>query len=221
MTIKHIYPLLLLLVSCARPQPYTDQVRYHDDGLAKPKVAIVKVIDSSSHELDWDLSSEFTELFVQQLFTDAKFYLTDDFHMIQGSCLKNLELSPYSDDIKWLKEINCSSEFVVFTEILEHKIKTPQGSSYNPLSLIKTLSMSVRVRVLDIRKSSPKIVLQEVITKEYSIPFNFGSYSEDGGAIAKNTFAFSPLGIAHKNILAEITKEVEEYIIIARSNIYD
>ncbi|MCH9616709.1 MAG: hypothetical protein SP4CHLAM5_02780 [Chlamydiia bacterium] len=218
---KYTCLLLLLLAGCTHPQPYTDQVSYHDNGLAKPKVAIVKVIDSSDHKLDWDLSSELTELFIKQLFSDSKFYLTDDFHMLESQSLKNLEISPYSEDMRWLKEMNSNSEFVVFTEILEHNIENRSGSAYNPLTHIKDLSMSVRVRVLDIRKTNPKIVLQEVITKVYSIPFNFGTYSDQGGSLAKNTFSLSPLGIAHKNILYEISKEVEEYIIIARSNIYD
>ncbi len=213
--------LLLFFIGCSKASSQSDQVRYHDDGLAKPKVAVIKVIDTSTHNLDWDLSTEFTEILLEQLFSRSKFYITDDFQMITSAQLKKLELSPFSEDMSWLLEMNNSSEFVLFTEVLDHKIETQNQITYNPLTHLKTLHLSVRVCVLDIRKSVPKVVLQEIITKEYTIAFNFGSYSEEGSVISKSTFALSPLGLAHKNIVSEMTKEVEDYILIAQSNVYD
>ena len=213
--------LFLLFSGCTKATSQSDQVRYHDDGQAKPKVAVIKVIDTSNNDLDWDLSKEFSEILLGQLFYRSKFYITDDFQMITSKQLKNLELSPFSEDMRWLLEMNNSSEFVLFTEVLNHKIETQDHITYNPISRLKTLHLSVRVCVLDIRKSIPKVVLQEIITKQYTIAFNFGSYSEEGSPLSKNTFALSPLGLAHKNILSEITKEVEDYILIAQSNIYD
>ena len=221
-TMKYSIPLLLLLiVGCAKPATGNDQVLFHDDGVAKPKLAVVKVIDSSAHKLEWDLDSEFTEFLLEQLYSGSKFYLTGDFHMLGSNQLKNLELSPYSDDMQWLLEMNSNSEFVLFTEIIDHRMTIPVKTTYNPLTHIKTLHVSLRICVLDIRKDSPKVVLQEIIKKEYPIPFNFGSYKDEGGAIAKNTFAVSPLGLAHKHILSEAAKQIEDYILIAQSNIYD
>lgn len=213
--------LLLFLASCAKHTSNTEQVLHHDDGLVKPKVAVIKVMDSSNHDLSWDLSNEFTELLLQQLFSHSKFFLTNDFHMIGSNQLKTLELSPYSEDMRWLLEMNSSSEFVLFTEILHHTFHAPKGSSYNPFSHIKTLSISVRVCVLDIRKAHPKPVLQDIITKEYLVPFNFGAYKDDGSSLSVNTFALSPLGIAHKHLLTELAKEIEDYVLIAQSNIYE
>ena len=141
--------------------------------------------------------------------------------MIGSEQLKQLELSPYTEDMRWLLEMNSSSEFVLFTEILKHKIVAPKNTTYNPLSHIKTLHLSVRICVLDIRKKTPKVVLQEIISKDYSIPFNFGSYDDKGSVLSKNTFGMSPLGLAHKNILSNVSKEIEDYILLAQSNIYD
>jgi hypothetical protein len=212
--------LLMLFAGCSKITSISDQVRYHDDGVVKPKVAVIKVIDTCPHNLDWDLSSEFTEYLLEQLFARSKFYLTDDFQMITKDQLKKLELSPFSEDMSWLLEMNSNAEFVLFTEILDHKIESQPHSNYNPLKSLKTLNISLRVCVLDIRKNTPKVVLQEIISKQYTIAFNLGSYSEDGSALSKNTFALSPLGLAHKNILAEIVKEAEDYILIAQSNLY-
>ena len=212
---------LLLLMGCNKNTSFEDQVRYHNDGVAKPKVAVVKVIDTSSHTLKWNLAAEFTELLMENLFNQSKFYLTDDFHMIGGEQLKQLKLSPYSEDLAWLLEMNSSSEFVLFTEILKHNIETPKGKIYNPLSHVKTLELSIRVCILDIRKETPKVVLQEIITENYSIPFNFGSFDENGSSISKSTFNLSPLGIAHRNILSKVSKEIEDYILLAQSNVYD
>ncbi|MCH9620724.1 MAG: hypothetical protein S4CHLAM20_01250 [Chlamydiia bacterium] len=218
---KSLYLILLLLISCNKTSNSSEQVLFHDDGLAKPKLAVVKVIDNSSHNLEWDLSTELTDFLVEQLFSSSRFYLTDDFHLIGSNQLKSMELSPYSDDMRWLLEMNSSSEFVLFTEILNHHIETPISTSYNPLSHIKTLHLSLRICVLDIRRQSPKVILQETINKTYSIPFAFGKYEEDGSPLTKNTFALSPIGIAHKSILSEATKEIEDYILIAQSNMYE
>ncbi len=218
------YPLsllLLLLVGCAKQTSTSEQVLFHDDGVVKPKLAVVKVIDSSTHTLDWDLGAEFTDLLMENLYSRSKFYLTDDFHMLGNKQLKNLELSPYSDDMGWLQEINSGSDFILFTEILEHKITHPLNTGYNPLSHIKTLHIAVRICVLDIRKKTPKVVLQEIIRKESSIPFNFGSYKDQKNSLSKSAFVLSPLGLAHKNILSEVNEQIEDYILIAQSNIYD
>jgi hypothetical protein len=215
------YLTFLFLIGCNKNTCLENQLRYHTDGLAKPKVALIKVIDTSSHDLSWDISAEFTELLMENLLSRSKFYLTDDFHMIGKKQLKQLNLSPYSEDMRWLLEMNSSSEFVIFTEILKHSIETKKDKTYNPFSHIKTLNLSLRVCALDIRKKNPKIILQEIITEKYSIPFNFGSYKENSSPIAKNTFNLSPLGVAHKNILSKVTKEIEDYILLAQSNIYD
>jgi hypothetical protein len=182
---------------------------------------VIKVIDTSSHTLKWDLAAEFTELLMENLFHHSKLYLTDDFHMIGGEQLKQLHLSPYSEDMRWLLEMKSSSEFVLFIEILKHNIESSEAKGFNPLSHIKTLHLSLRVCVLDIRKQTPKVVLQEIITENYSIPFNFGSYEENSSLISKKSFAISPIGIAHKNILAKVSKEIEDYILLAQSNVYD
>lgn len=213
--------LLFLLVGCAKQASLSEQVLFHDDGVVKPKLAVVKVIDSSTHTLDWDLGAEFTDLLLENLYSRSKFYLTDDFHMLGNKQLRNLELSPYSEDMTWLQEINNNSDFILFTEILEHKVTQPLNTGFNPLTHMKTLHIAVRVCVLDIRKKTPKVILQEIIKKESSIPFNFGSYKDQKNSLAKSAFALSPLGLAHKSILSEVNEQIEDYILIAQSNIYD
>lgn len=218
---KSSFLIMLLLAGCSKYSAPEEQVLFHDDGSAKPKLAVVKVIDTTTNNLKWDLSTEMTELLVEQLYSTQKFYLTDDFHLIGNAQLKNMELSPYSDDMRWLLEMNSSSEFVLFTEVIDHHIFTPETDSYNPLAHIKTLNLSLRVCVLDIRTSNPKVILQETFKHQFSIPFEFGSYEEKGSGLSSKTFALSPLGQAHKKILSEATSQVEDYILIAQSNLYE
>lgn len=208
-------------MACRSSPSISDQVKFHDDGVAKPKVAIVKVIDSSKHGLSWDLSSEFTEILLERLFSSQKFFLTDDFHMIESSHLKNLELSPYSEDLRWLQELNSNSEFVLFTELLTHKILPPVKDSYNPLKKVKKLQLSMRVCVVDIRKNTPKIILQEIVSREYPIYYQMGDFKDESSMLKKNAFSFSPIGLAHKNIVQMSVKQIEDYILIAKSNAYE
>ena len=215
---RHLLPLILLLSSgCYPPPSITQQIHHHDNGITKPKVAIIKVIDNSNHNLSWDLSSELTEYLIKDLYSRSNFFLTDDFHMIENKHLRNLELSPYSEDMSWLLEMNNSSEFILFTEIISHNITDNTTKTYNPLSYVKSLDIAIRISVLDIRVSKPKIILQEIITKKYPIPFNFGSYDENSSILNKNSFALSPLGIAHKHIISKVSSQIEDYILISKS----
>ena len=209
--------LILLFSSCYNSPSINQQVHYHDSGLSKPKVAIIKVIDNTEKNLPWELDSEFTELLIKELYSQSKLFLTDDFHMIKGDQLKKLELSPCSQDMSWLLEVNTSSEFLLFTEILKHEFIDTPKKTYNPLSYVKSLQASVRVCVLDIRCKQPKIILQEIVTKTYPIPFQIGSYKNDSSTFDRTSFAISPLGLAHKRLISEISRHVEDYVLLAQS----
>ena len=77
--------------------------------------------------------------------------------------------------------------------------------------------MGVRLRILDLRGSEPKIVLQEKIYDSYYIPKTL--FPTDYNTVSWGTEEYknSPLGIAHTRLIKEITTRVSEYILLAKS----
>ena len=55
------FSICLIFCGC-QPKTDNDQVsKFHDDGRAKPIVALVPVLDRSNAEVGWSLSEEFTD----------------------------------------------------------------------------------------------------------------------------------------------------------------
>ena len=76
----------LLLVSCNNKTKDQQTQRYHDDGRAKPIVTVVPIIDSSSYEIPWSISDEFTLLVKDRLLKQGDLYLQNNENFHQGIC---------------------------------------------------------------------------------------------------------------------------------------
>jgi hypothetical protein len=207
---------LLFLTSCSNRSQYGEQFQYEDDGRAKPKVALVPVFDHSKSAIPWSLSEEFSEAMEERFFQSEKFFLTRDLQVLGKTQGSSSEISPFYGDISWLSEINSSSEFVVFVELLEHTLtpKTPAGLK---MTTPYTLTMSFRIRVVDLRENAPKVILQELEQETFTLSWYKESLQYQKEGLGKMTFRFSPLGLAHSQMTKKITQQVQDYILIAKS----
>jgi hypothetical protein len=200
----------LFFVSCAERHFSANQFRYHDTGAAKPRVAIVPVITAKVKQMPWNLSDELTEIISDRFLESKQFYITKDFSVL-GKHLSDLsEINPLIEDIHWLYENASSSEFVVFIELVEHNLN-PKPSKIPPQAY--TLDMALRVHVIDIRGPDPKVILQELIQESFNISLKI-NYASD--PFSKTTFFLSPMGSAHTHMTKRVTKQIQEYILLAK-----
>ncbi len=209
--------LVFLFSGCAtRNSSYTQQFHYQDNGVSKPKVAMVPVYDKSNARMPWNLSQELTEAFEQKIFLSGKFYMTTDFEMLGVSRLPLQEINPFLDDIDWLGEVDTGTEFIVFIELVQHNL-TPTVDDTR-FKLFKTFSLDValRVKVIDLRETKPKVILQELVQGNYYIPWRFSTFDYQKGGWNKTAFALSPIGLAHGKIIKRIATQVEDYIMLAK-----
>ena len=203
-----ILALLLICTSCAEKHFSANDFPRHDNGAAKPKVAIVPVITTRANPLPWNLSEELTELVSERFLETHQFFLTSDFSVL-GKHLTDLsEINPLIEDIRWLYENASSSEFVVFIEIVEHAL-VPKQSKIPPQSY--TLHMALRTHVIDIRNPTPKVILQELVKETFSIPIKL-DYNKS--LVSKTAFFLSPLGAAHSYMIRRTTKQIQDYILL-------
>ncbi len=191
----------------------------HDDGRSKPIVALIPVFDSSSSKIAWNLSEEFTDHIRERLAHRNNFYLNSpdqiDTEMETLSDANN----PFALDVSWIGRTFTKEEYVIFTELVEHDIhpKKSKGNILDKLTPSYELSMTMRIRVFDLRKESPKVVLQELVHQDYLIPKSSTLNEQNPDFWKRKTFFITPLGMAHIQLSKEIVNRVEEYIILSKS----
>lgn len=200
----------LIVVACNHDSD--SMTRYHEDGRAKPVVAIASMIDTTSFDAPWSLSEELTAMILQHLGNRGEIYaiLKED-----DSSTEN----PFSQDLSWIKQNFADQEFVVFLELVEHQTAPAAKPKRNlpAHEISNNLNMAVRLRVVDLRSDPPRIVLQEMIRDSYFIPKTLlpADYTATGWGTEE--YLKTPMGIAHSQLVQEIAARITDYILLAKS----
>lgn len=207
-------PILLTLTSIACSKSGNDLTRFYEDGRAKPIVAIASVIDATSLDLPWSLSEELTSLIVDSVSQGGKICVTAKDDLASTD-------TPFGNDLSWIKREFPEDQFVVFLELVEHDVTIAESdkskSSATPFETAMNLNTAVKLRVVDLRSLSPKIVLQELVRNTYFIPKNAipADYAVSGWGT--QDFSRTPMGLAHQQIVHEIALRISDYIQLAKS----
>lgn len=205
-----LFAISCLAIGCTRTSDF--MTRYHEDGRAKPVAAIASMIDTTSFEAPWSLSEELTSMIVSQIGQGGKIYVFSKDDEIFAE-------NPFGQDLSWVKREFPNQEFAVFLELVEHDI-VPASKAKKDLpsqEVSSNLNMAVRLRVIDVRGQTPKIVLQEIVRDTYFIPKTL--IPDDYNTLTWGTpeFPKTPMGIAHAQIVREISTRVSDYILLAKS----
>lgn len=208
---------LLLLTACQDTNNKETAVS-EEAKITKPVVAIVPLIDNSNAHMSWNLSDEFTYSVYHRLDQKSKLSLSD-VQKIRSITRKFQPYhNPFGTDLKWVKKAFPNEEFIVFTELMEHNEMPINPDKHSPAKdCSANLSMSLRIRVLDLREADPKVVLQEIINDNHFIPRQFNQYNFHQIAWGNEEFNISPVGIAHTQLIKEISSHIEDYILMAKS----
>lgn len=202
--------LSVLAVGCSHTSDF--MTRYHEDGRAKPVAAIASMIDTTSFDANWSLSEELTSMVVAQVGQSGKIFVIpkgDD----------SFAENPFGQELSWVKRDFSGQEFVVFLELVEHEISpVSKWKKETPLQEVSSnLNMAVRLRVIDVRGQSPKVVLQEMVRESYFIPKTLIPIDYNVSNWGSPEFQKTPMGIAHAQIVQEIGARVSDYILLAKS----
>ncbi len=177
----------------------------------RPIVSFVPVIDTSKSDLNWNVSQELTKAIRERLSQKNKVYMIGE-QPVAIQAEKALSAhDPFDIDTSWVRRAFPQNEFVVFMELMKHT-EVPVMSKEDSPAL---LSISVRVRVIDVREKTPKVVLQEIVEQSHHVPRQFTKANFSQVAWGDEAFDVSPLGIAHDQLCKELATRVEDYILIA------
>jgi hypothetical protein len=209
-------PLFILgLIAASCGNSGFEMSRYHEDGRAKPVIAVTSMIDTTSYDCPWSISEELTSMIVNQISQGGSIYVNskDEFAFAEN---------PFSNDLSWMKREFHNQEFAVFLELVEHE-SLPAGlnkrvaKTVSPHEMSLNLNMGVRLRVVDLRGSTPKIVLQEMVRDSYFIPKTLLPTDYNQVVWGTDEYRKSPMGIAHAQLVQEVVSRVSDYILLAKS----
>lgn len=209
----------LICSGCMHTDVYEQETRFHKDGRAKPMVTLVPVFDRSEAPVGWSLSEEFTDHMRQRLLKTHRFYLNTPEELNAMIASLTPANDPFAEKPEWIGTTFTGQEFVVFAEIVDHFVEPKPESQrfFDKLGPSHELTLTLRLRIFDIRKKTPQIILEELISRQYSMP-ELKNLEEKGSQYwQKSTFALSPLGLAHMQMAKEVSKRAEEYILLAQS----
>jgi hypothetical protein len=215
----HVYSTLCaaaLLIGCQKDK--NDQTALSETKNLKPAVAIAPVLDNSNHGLPWNLSDELTYSVCYRLEQKDKLVLADSQRIKALSKKLKGNYNPFGNDVKWVKSNFPGEEFVVFLELLEHDEALNQpAKEISPETCSAQLNMSVRLRIIDLRGEEPRITLQEIIHDSHFVPRQFTHYNFHQAPWGSEEFGISPVGIAHAQLIKEVSSRIEDYILLAKT----
>jgi len=215
-----VLSLFTLFFGCSK-QGTNDAGAVAEEIQVRPIVAVVPLLDSSKNDLPWNLSDELTDLLFKRLAKRDKFYLVSLLKVQSQIKKMNAQMDPFSLDLSWMKRLFDSTEFVVFTELIEHDERplSPTALPVSDTSLQKSsadMNITLRLRVFDVRGAEPKIVLQELLHETHRIPRQFTRQNFFQVSWKDENFNISPLGMAHDDLIKTLAGRLEEYLLRAK-----
>jgi len=211
--------LYITAFGCGQNHSLSYITPFRCDDRAKPIVALPPVYDKSCAEIGWSLSEEFTDHIKEILVKRHNMYL-HAFDAANMVTFHKKQKNPFSLDIGWIKEAFKNYEFVIFTELIEHEVHTKVSyegffDNFMPSS---ELSLTMRIRIFDIRFAKPRVVLQELVQQSYPVPKSIHLNDLNPEQWKKMSFHVSPLGFAHSQFIKKVSARIEEYILLSRDS---
>lgn len=206
-----------LLAGCV--SHYRDACLYQRTGGSKPIVTVLPVLSPVQNiqetYLPWDVSSELTEQICKRFYDSSRLYILDGV----GSWELAKELN--NNNLKALSKLQMNnigaSQFLVVSELLDHKETPCKLGSAELGEIAATLALDFKIRVIDVRGQTPKVVFQELIHHDHLIPRAYLHCDYKKAAWGTESFERTPVGMAHSQLAREVVARVESYIYAAKA----
>ncbi len=208
---RYLSAILMGLVAASCSHNNNVEVsRFHEDGRAKPSITVASLLDSTSFDATWSLSEEITEGVMNLVGSTGEIFVRSQ----QESPFTE---NPFSADLSWMKREFHNEEFVAFLELVEHDLTPVRTKGTTLQEAPNNLNMAVRLRLVDLRHPTPRIVLQEMVRDSYFIPKTLipNDYSVD--AWGTENYQKTPMGVAHTQLIEKISNRISEYLLLAKS----
>lgn len=214
-------PALFLLAGCSdRTQSARETfTQYHSDGRVKPSVHVTPVRDLSAAAMPWSLSEEFDTSISSSLLKDGSLYVMP--RETTEAALAKLEVPRLDSKLNDLVTLFSPSEFLVELELVRHDENPITDTTKLPAHMqgeaVKAIHVEMRVRLFDLRRAQPKMLLQEIVAVEHLVDQNKTATNYHTNALGTKGYPTTPLGIAHAKLAEDVAERIEHYVAIAKS----
>ena len=204
----------LICGGCARQ--YRDTTLYQLSGRQKPIVAVLPVINYvADDELKWDLSRELTDEIRKRVYDSKRIYLLREngsMEIAKALSTPNPNAIPYSA----LSGLGAAG-FAVVAELIEQEEQSYGVAKASMDDSVRSeigavLSLALRVRVIDVRHETPKIILQEVLDQDFVIARAYMRADYEKNPWGTEAYNRTPMGLAHGRLVRELVARIEAYI---------
>lgn len=207
----------LLFTSCEHTYS-TNQLMVHQDGRTKPKLLLMDVLDHSNSILPWDLAAEFNLSLNEQLQNFGTIYLKN-FDDLQSD-LDPIELSKTIQRTPQKVPSNLPGiEFLAAIELIEHRL-VPLSQKPNvshPDAQTQNLNIRARLKIFDLRKKEPELILSEIIRYQSYIPWQLSTINYKKHHYLTTQYKITPIGLGNKQISQSIAQRIHDYVLIGKS----
>lgn len=197
----------LIAASCGGPR-YVDYFPYHDDGKAKPAVAVVPVLVPCEVPFASELSRELTGKIRFDIMNDAELFLFSEGEVQRSlSKIRSVEWLCSNEE---LAQNFCEADFVFLAEVIHTPVHPNCGK--DPLICQHNFLVKMRIKVVDVRPRCPRVVLQEIMTGDYVVPCSAAEITSGILEWNPETYQGSALWRANQRLVSCMVKRVEEVI---------
>jgi hypothetical protein len=165
---------LLCIAGCG-PR-YTDYFPYHDDGRSKPAVALLPVVDATGLSFPWNNAQLVTERIRYDIMDSGELYLLPREEI--DACVETFPPPALLlENSEQLALQFPDADFIASLELLRIECTPFQEAEHTPTCVVieypctDLMRAYVRIRVIDLRPRSAKLVLQEIVTHSFLLPF--------------------------------------------------
>jgi hypothetical protein len=179
----------------------------------KPVVAVLPIIDRTQcqYGFPWDVSREFTDEIRNRVFQSKRITLLCDDGSLEIA--KKLSVpNPRGILPEAIREVG-AAEFAFVAELIEQDDSSfanlgTRSSFYNR----ETPAFALRIRVLDLRQVTAKVVLQEILKENAIIVRSYMPRDYAKTPWGTEAFLHTPMGVAHHRLVKEVVSRLEAYI---------
>lgn len=159
---------------------------------------------NSTVDLPWDITEEIYDGLYYELMNNGEIYLVSPREIGAGWANRD-QIDFFSNDYSYVSDFH-NTDFIVSMEVIERSICAYDPCMPNNL----TLTMRLRIKILDIRYCEPKIVLYEIFKTSYiGIQRNA---CENEICWKDERYLKTFCGKAHERVIYILTKRLEEVI---------
>lgn len=213
--LRTIFTLIMALLFVGCGPRYVDYFPFHDDGTPKPKVALLPIMNHSQICAPWDISSELNSEIRYKAMCKGSLFLISEEDI--GCALQRVgKLDYFGSDFSYANHF-CDVDYIVAVDLIEHEIVSRDkcDCSHIPFQKYKwnsLLQMKLRLRIVDIRCSKPRIALQEILACDYAIPSGceYMDYTKCGWG--SGVYSQTPWGMAHERLASDLVSRMETII---------